>query len=171
MVTLKVTTNFNQLFMSKGTKSTVKVSSGAVSPIKKVLKRDGSIVDFDLERISVAVYKAMTATGEGERKEADYIARKVQSELIRVSKLVRNFIPTVEGIQDIVEKELILEDFVKTAKAYIIYREERSRLRREIGQIPEHVRKLTEDSKKYFRNTLGEFIYYRTYSRWVENEQ
>ncbi len=156
--------------MSKGTKSAVKVSSGIASPIKKVLKRDGSVVDFDLERISVAVYKAMIATGEGEKKEADYIARKVQSELVRVGKLVKNFVPTVEGIQDIVEKELILEDFVKTSKAYILYREERSRLRREIGQVPDHVRKLTEDSKKYFRNALGEFIYYRTYSRWIEGE-
>lgn len=156
--------------MSKSKSVSVKSVSKTVSPVKKVLKRDGSIVDFDLERISNAVGKAMASTGEGEKREADYIARKVQSELVRVSKLVKNFIPTVEGIQDIVEKELILEDFVKTAKSYILYREERSRIRKEIGQIPEHVRKLTESSKKYFRNPLGEFIYYRTYSRWVETE-
>lgn len=112
----------------------------------------------------------MSATGEGGEKEADYMARKVLSELVRIGKLVKNFIPTVEGIQDIVEKELILEDFVKTAKAYILYREDRSRIRREIGQIPEHVRKLTEESKKYFRNALSEFVYYRTYSRWIESE-
>ncbi len=156
--------------MSKGTKSAAGAVSKNSSPIKKVLKRDGSIVDFDIQKISNAVYKAMSVTGEGERKEADYIARKVLSELVRVSKLVKNFTPTVEGIQDIVEKELILEDFVKTAKSYILYREERSRLRREIGQVPEHVRKLTEDSKKYFRNSLSEFIYYRTYSRWISEE-
>ncbi len=151
-------------------KSTAGVSSKSVSPIKKVQKRNSSIVDFDSGRISNAVYKAMSATGEGERKESDYIARKVQSELVRVSKLVKNFIPTVEAIQDIVEKELILEDFVKTAKAYILYREERSRIRKEMGEIPENVRKLTEQSKKYFRNVLSEFIYYRTYSRWIESE-
>lgn len=155
---------------NKGTKISPKTASSVSSPIKKVLKRDGTVVDFDLQRISNAVYKAMLTTGEGERREADYIARKVLSELSRVNKLVKNFIPGVEAIQDIVEKELILEDFVKTAKAYILYREERSRLRREIGQVPEQVRKLTEDSKKYFRNALGEFIYYRTYSRWISEE-
>ncbi|MFA5841823.1 MAG: ATP cone domain-containing protein, partial [Candidatus Paceibacterota bacterium] len=156
--------------MSKGTKPTTKTGPKFLSPIKKVLKRDGSVVDFDFERISNAVSKAMAVTGEGGEKEADYMARKVLSELVRIGKLVKNFVPTVEGIQDIVEKELILEDFVKTAKAYILYREERSRLRREIGQIPEHVRKLTEESKKYFHNALSEFVYYRTYSRWIESE-
>jgi ribonucleoside-diphosphate reductase alpha chain len=156
--------------MSKHTKLAAKSPSKFSSPIKKVLKRDGSVADFELERIANAVWKAMSATGEGGEKEADYMARKVLSELVRIGKLVKNFIPTVEGIQDIVEKELILEDFVKTAKAYILYREDRSRIRREIGQIPEHVRKLTEESKKYFRNALSEFVYYRTYSRWIESE-
>ena len=156
--------------MSKAEKSSPKVVSPDLFPIKKVFKRDGSIVDYDLGRISNAVFKAMFSTSEGGKKEADYIARKVQSELVRVNKLVKNFVPTVEAIQDIVEKELILEDFVQTAKAYILYREERSRLRREIGQVPEHVRKFTEDSKKYFRNPLAEFVYFRTYSRWIENE-
>ncbi len=157
--------------MAKSTaKSVAHEKSKIISPIKKVQKRDGTIVDFDVARISDAVYKAMLASGEGDRKEADYIARKVLSELVKVQKLVKHFIPTVEGIQDIVEQSLIGEDFAKTAKGYILYREERSRLRKEIGEVPEHVRKLTNESKKYFRNALGEFIYYRTYSRWVEGE-
>src|SRR3970040_465425 len=64
----------------------------------------------------------------------------------------------------------MLEDFVKTSKAYILYREERSRLRREMGEIPEKVRKLADESKKYFRNSLAEFVYYRTYSKWIDSE-
>jgi len=112
----------------------------------------------------------MQATGEGTQKEAEYIGRKIVSELKRIDKLVKDFVPTVEGIQDIVERELILEDFVKTAKAYILYREERTKVRKQKGEIPEKVRKLTREGKKYFRNILAEFVYYRTYSRWIDEE-
>ncbi len=154
--------------MSKTTeqikKPTVEIKK---STIVSVRKRNGSIAPFDREHISNAVLKAMSRTDEGERKEADYIARKVESELKRISKLVKDFIPTVEGIQDIVEKELILEEFVKTAKGYILYREERSRARKKQGEIPEEVRKFVAEGKKYFRNPMSEFVYYRTYSRWL----
>ncbi len=139
-------------------------------PISSVRKRNGETVPYDIEQIVSAVYKAMRSTGEGERKEAEFIARKVQSELARVAKLVKDFIPTVEGIQDTVEKELILEEFVKTAKAYILYREERARARQTVGTVPEKVRELVVESKKYFRNAMAEFIYYRSYSRWIESE-
>lgn len=149
--------------------------SKSSAPVKKVVsmsvrKRNGLVVPFDGEHISSAVLKALQATNEGERKESDYIARKVESELKRISKLVKDFVPTVEGIQDIVEKELILEDFVKTAKAYILYREERSRAREELGEIPENVKKYVAEGKKYFRNPMSEFVYYRTYSRWLPND-
>ncbi len=139
-------------------------------PILSVRKRNGEIVPYDIEHVVSAVYKAMRSTGEGERKEAEFIARKVQSELSRVAKLVKDFIPTVEGIQDTVEKELILEEFVKTAKAYILYREERARARQTVGAIPEKVKNLVAESKKYFRNAMSEFVYYRSYSRWIEAE-
>ena len=138
--------------------------------VTSVYKRDGSIAPFDIEHITSAVFKALRSTGEGERKEAEYIARKVESELRRISKLVPNFVPTVEGMQDIVEKELILEEYVKTAKAYILYREERSRSRDQNGAIPEEVKKLAAEGKHYFRNPMSEFVYYRTYSRWLPNE-
>ncbi|MBI5798662.1 MAG: ribonucleoside-triphosphate reductase [Candidatus Yonathbacteria bacterium] len=137
------------------------------SPIASVRKRSGDVVPYNIEHVISAVFKAMRLTGEGQRKEAEYIARKVESELKRISKLVKDFIPTVEGIQDIVEKELILEDFVKTAKGYIIYREERSRVREAKGAIPEEVKKSVAEGKKYFRNPMSEFVYYRTYSRWL----
>ncbi|OIO33104.1 MAG: ribonucleoside-triphosphate reductase [Candidatus Yonathbacteria bacterium CG_4_10_14_3_um_filter_47_65] len=138
--------------------------------LKNVRKRDGSLAHFDVTRVSKAVSKAMQATGEGTQKEAEYIGRKIVSELKRIDKLVKDFVPTVEGIQDLVERELILEDFVKTAKAYILYREERTKVRKQKGEIPEKVRKLTREGKKYFRNILAEFVYYRTYSRWIDEE-
>jgi len=147
-----------------------KHSKRKVSPIKFIRKRGGVVVPFDLDRISDAVYKSMVITGEGEKKEAEYIARKVLSELNRINKLVGGWIPAIEGVQDIVEKELILEDFVKTAKAYILYREERAKLREAASAVPEKVKKLTKESKKHFKNQLAEFVYYRTYSRWIEDE-
>lgn len=161
--------------MPKNTKSSKKtVAKPAVvarkSPIMSVRKRNGTIVPFDIDHISNAVFKAMRSTGEGEHKEADFIARKVESELKRIAKVVKDFIPTVEGVQDVVEKELILEDYVKTAKAYILYREERARAREAKGEIPEEVKKYVAEGKKYFRNPMSEFVYYRTYSRWLPNE-
>ena len=137
--------------------------------VTSVRKRNGSVSPFDVEHITSAVFKAMRSTGEGERKEAEYIARKVESELKKIAKLIKDFIPTVEGIQDIVEKELILEEYVKTAKAYILYREERSRAREKKGEIPEEVKKMVAEGRTYFRNPMSEFVYYRTYSRWLPN--
>jgi ribonucleoside-diphosphate reductase alpha chain len=139
--------------------------------IKSIQKRNGLVVPFDLNKIKTAIWKAMLQTGEGSEKEAEMVANKVFAELVRIVKKHKNFVPTVEGIQDTVENELILSDYVKTAKAYILYREKRAKLREKGLQVPDRVKKLAAESKKYFRNSLGEFVYYRTYSRWIESEQ
>jgi ribonucleoside-diphosphate reductase alpha chain len=138
--------------------------------VKSVQKRDGQKVPFDLEKIVSAIHKAMLVTGEGSLEEAELVATKVFADLVRISKKFKDFVPTVEGIQDSVEKELILAEYVKTAKEYIIYRQERARLR-EVGiHVPENVKKLAAESKNYFKNPLGEFVYYRTYAKWIEAE-
>ena len=126
--------------------------------IKSVQKRDGTIVPFDLEKIVSAINKAMLVSGEGSPKEAELIANGVLMELVKIAKKHKNFIPAVEGIQDTVEQELMLSDYVKTSKHYILYREERSRLRSHNITVPPHLKKLTEESKKYFRTDLGEFV-------------
>ncbi|MEK7642616.1 MAG: ATP cone domain-containing protein [Patescibacteria group bacterium] len=138
--------------------------------IKKVQKRDGSIVAFDFERIAIAINKAMSASSEGSEAEARMVAHKVLADLVRISKKYKNFVPNVEGIQDTVEKELILSEYVNTAKNYIIYRQKRSELRVKGIRVPEKVQKLAAESKKYFRNALGEFVYYRSYSKWIPEE-
>ena len=138
--------------------------------VKIVKKRDGSVVPFDVERIVNAINKAMVQTGEGSLEEARLVANKVLADLVRIIKKHKNFVPTVEGIQDSVEKELILSEYVKTAKAYILYREKRAKLREKGFAIPERVKRLALESKKYFRNPLGEFVYYRTYARWIPEE-
>jgi anaerobic ribonucleoside-triphosphate reductase len=138
--------------------------------IKKVTKRDGTVVNFDFERIVNAINKAMIASNEGSEAEARMVANKVLADLVRISKKFANFVPTVEGIQDSVEKELILSEYVNTAKNYIIYRQKRSEMRVRGIRVPEKVQRLASDSKKYFKNALGEFIYYRTYSKWIPEE-
>jgi ribonucleoside-diphosphate reductase alpha chain len=138
--------------------------------VKRIIKRSGEVVAFDFERIVSAIYKAMIAVGEGSEEEASLVANKVYADLVRVSKKYKNFIPDVEGIQDTVENELISSDYPKSAKSFILYRAERAKQREKSIAVPAHVKALAEESKKAFRNPLGEFVYYRTYSRWVEEE-
>jgi ribonucleoside-diphosphate reductase alpha chain len=138
--------------------------------ITHIQKRSGSVVPFEIEKLVNAINKAMIASGEGSPKEAQMVAGKVEAELIRTKRKHKNFVPTVEGIQDDIERELIMSEYVKTAKNFIIYREERSKLRAKGVQVPENVKLLAAESKKAFKNSLGEFIYYRTYSRWIEEE-
>lgn len=138
--------------------------------IKVVTKRDGSVVSFNLDKIANAIYKAMIASDEGTDLEASMVANKVFADLLRISKRHKDFVPTVEGIQDTIEKELILGDYVQTAKAFIIYREKRAQRRFEGRQISPEVREKAEKSKTYFKNPLGEFVYYRTYAKWIPEE-
>jgi ribonucleoside-diphosphate reductase alpha chain len=138
--------------------------------VKSIQKRDGTIVPFDLAKIVSAIHKGMLVVNEGSLEEAELVATKVFADLVRITKKYPNFVPTVEGIQDSVEKELILSEYVKTAKEYILYRQERARLREQGVSVPPKVRKLTAESKKYFRNSLGELVYYRSYSKWIEEE-
>jgi len=138
--------------------------------IKKVRKRNGRVVNFDISKIISAVYKAMLVTREGAEDDAIKIARKVYLELLKKDSRQKGFVPKVEGIQDLVEKHLIFADFVLTAKAYILYRRERADLRVAKMSVSNQLRQEIKRNSKYFRNKLAEFIYFRTYSRWLENK-
>lgn len=139
--------------------------------LKKIKKRDGTLVKFDPGRISAAVFKAMTASQEGSEQEALMVATAVTKDLQRVArKADAAFVPSVEEIQNVVEKQLILHNFVNTSKAYILYRQRRSELREERGMIPKEVKELVESSRQYFQNQLSEFVYYTTYSRWLPEQ-
>ncbi len=138
--------------------------------IEKVKKRDGRIVKFDSTKIADAVSKAMKAVEEGDvEKDPSKVSERVVKELKK--RVPEGHIPEIEEIQDLVEEVLILLDFPKTAKSYIIYRRERARVREKRRAVPDEVKKLAEKSKKYFSNALGEFIYYRTYSRWLPEKR
>jgi anaerobic ribonucleoside-triphosphate reductase len=95
--------------------------------ITKIQKRDGTIVEFNQGKISDAIFKAITATGQGDGKKSERLSNKVVQILNRRFK--KDELPNVEQIQDIVEEVLILEGLVDTAKAYILYREQRRRIR------------------------------------------
>ncbi|HOI59765.1 MAG TPA: ribonucleoside triphosphate reductase [Candidatus Pacearchaeota archaeon] len=93
----------------------------------KVQKRDKTKEDFNAEKIRIAIWKALTATKQGNGEKSQKIAEKV-NQLVNI-RFKENEVPTVEQIQDIVEEALILEDEVEAAKAYILYREQRRRIR------------------------------------------
>ena len=110
--------------------------------ITKVRKRDGTLVEFDQNRITQAIFKAITATDQGDGKRAQKLSDKVVKLLNRRFKTEE--IPTVEQIQDIVEEVLILEGLVKAAKAYILYREQRRRIREAVKYSEEAVERLDQ---------------------------
>ncbi|MFH1780825.1 MAG: ribonucleoside triphosphate reductase [Candidatus Nealsonbacteria bacterium] len=103
--------------------------------IKKIKKRDGTIVDFDQQRITIAISKAVTAAEQGDGEESKKLSDKVIELLNRRFKA--DEMPEVEQIQDIVEEVLISENFVETAKAFILYREQRRKIREASGGIDE----------------------------------
>lgn len=91
-----------------------------------IKKRDGRIVKFDVQKITDAIIKAGQATGEFDKEVAQNLTVKVLS---LSQQLFENKMPTVEKIQDIVEEVLLTSSYRKTAKAYIIYREQHTRIR------------------------------------------
>jgi anaerobic ribonucleoside-triphosphate reductase len=90
-----------------------------------IIKRDGSRVPFDSARIARAIEAAGRATGEFDRNEAERLARRV---LVVTASSFR-VEPTVEAIQDIVEEVLIASPYRRSARAYIIYRDQHRALR------------------------------------------
>jgi ribonucleoside-triphosphate reductase (formate) len=103
--------------------------------ITKIRKRSGQIVDFDFKKIKDAVEKAILAVGQGDGEVSKKVAEKVVDLLNRRFK--QGEIPEVEQVQDIVEECLILEGLVETARAYILYREQRRRVRDATAAVDE----------------------------------
>ncbi len=95
--------------------------------MKYVRKRDGKLEPFDQERITKAVWKAAKAVGGKNREQARFISDEVMAELR--SRFGEDGCPTVEEIQDIVEKRLIENGRAQTAKAYILYRKQHQDMR------------------------------------------
>jgi len=154
-------------------KKAEKILKSELKKIKSIRRRTGEVVPLDLERVARAVFRAFEVTEEGGELESHIIANRVfknllklQSELVSIHKGAK-FLPTVESVQDFVEKELMKNGFTETAKKYILYRNKRSELRAAFGPVSETVRLAVEESSKYFYSPYSEYIFYQFYSRWV----
>ena len=93
---------------------------------EKIEKRDGRVVDFDSSKITAAIATAGKATGEFDEREARKLTLRVLTLAHQIQLGAR---PLVEEIQDIVERVLLDSPFYKTAKAYILYREQHAQIR------------------------------------------
>ncbi|MCD6387384.1 MAG: hypothetical protein J7L30_03585, partial [Methanophagales archaeon] len=111
---------------------------------KKIRKRDGRIEEFKAEKITNAIAKAGAATGEFDREVAKKLTIKVLS---LAEEVIKSDIPTVEEIQDIVEEVLLTSPYKKTAKAYIIYRDQHAKIREiveraDVSLVDQYLQKL-----------------------------
>jgi anaerobic ribonucleoside-triphosphate reductase len=95
--------------------------------MKFVLKRDSKLEPFDQERITVAIWKAARAVGGKDKEQAKRISDEVVVELNK--QYGDDGVPTVEEVQDLVEKRLIENGHASTAKAYILYRKQHTDMR------------------------------------------
>lgn len=113
--------------------------------ITKIVKRDGRSVDFDFEKIVQAIYKAAEAIGGNNYDEARELAQQV-CDIVEAEK--PDEAPTVEYVQDTVEKVLIESGHARTAKEFILYRAERTRVREMNTKLMKTYEDLTFKSAK-----------------------
>ncbi len=113
-----------------------------LNKIKKIKKRDGRLVDFDEEKIISAIIKAIAAVNGTDRPLAHRLAHKVLNSLNE--RFGKGEIPQVEHVQDIVEDTLMQAKLFKAAKAFILYREQRRKIR-EATDVSEHSLKLVDE--------------------------
>ncbi|MEY3784054.1 MAG: hypothetical protein RLZZ230_376 [Candidatus Parcubacteria bacterium] len=95
-----------------------------------IIKRNGSKVPFHPAKIQRAIEKSFRASGEYQKGIEIKITKAVLLTLEPNTKTKKNEVPTVEGVQNIIEKELIHQDFAETAKRFILYREQHAQIRR-----------------------------------------
>jgi ribonucleoside-triphosphate reductase len=121
--------------------------------VNVIKKRDGREVPFDEKKIEQAVYKATRAVGH----ENEEISREITQEVLSYLNIFfkDEGIPTVEQIQDLVEKILIEKGYADIAKAYILYREQHAKLR---------------DARKLFSDAMNVISTYLDRSNWKVNE-
>ncbi len=145
--------------------------------IQSIRKRDGTVQPFNLEKITSAIAKALVETGEGDRTVAQKVAELAHQKVVAMcvqagtaapddprSQKCIDGNPTVEEIQDLVEQALMELDYFTTAKAYIIYRNERKKLReRDIFSKRSNL-------KPYEYPELYEYVSAVRHSYWIHTE-
>lgn len=134
---------------------------------EKIQKRNGKIVPYDREKIKKAVGRALLSTFEAPVIKSELVAEKVEQKLSAwKEQQVQYAVPSVELIQDLVEKSLMEAGYLATAKAYILYRQKHAEIRAQKGEIEDEYRDRVLEDKKYFTSQYSQFIFYQMYSRW-----
>ncbi|MDJ0754583.1 MAG: ATP cone domain-containing protein [Ardenticatenaceae bacterium] len=132
-------------------------------PVKiptKIVKRDGRIVEFDDKLIENAIRKCFASINRQPKTPVNLLSRQAINVVAAKYDL-----PSVEGVQDIVEMVLQAAGEYEAAKAYILYRAEHAKLR-ERRPIPPEVKEAFEVSDQYFPTQLQKFQFYDKYSRF-----
>lgn len=145
--------------------------------LEKVRRRDGEIIPFDRKRIEHAIELACDAIGSTDKAFIPTVTDAVIADLDRVfGEIFVNRLPTVEDVQDIVERELVKANHFELAKAYILYRQERQQEREErherlVREFDERTLKVTkaDGSKEYFDMKKLRAVFDRA-SKGVEEE-
>jgi ribonucleoside-diphosphate reductase beta chain len=145
--------------------------------IKKIRKRDGSIQSFDVAKIVNAIAKALAETKEGDRKDAEKVAELAHKKVVEMCKAATaadpedpisqkcvDGNPAVEEIQDLVEESLMEKDYFATAKAYILYRNARRKMRQR------DIFARRQNLKPYEYPELYEYVDAIRHSYWVHTE-
>lgn len=122
------------------------------SSIIDVKKRDGRITNFNKEKITNAIYKALVATGKADRKIAEDLTNGVLNKLIQQG-FSSSHPPSVEDVQDMVESTLIEKGYGEIAKSYILYRHERRKVREDKMKVL-NTKSLDNVSKAFDLNCL-----------------
>ena len=117
----------------------------AVHKLTKIRKRDGRIVEFDQKKIANAIYKAMVEV----KKPNMRLARRLSDKVVTLleDRLAKDQIPTVEGVQDIVEEVLMKSGQAEATRAYIVYRQKHKEIR--------ELEKKVLEAEKEFKPTPG----------------
>ena len=132
--------------------------------ITEVIKRDFTTKPFQLHKITNAILKAMTAVELGGPGDAEEISKNVYSALLERKRTDSAYKPTVEEVQDFVEKKLMEGGFFEVAKAYILYRNEQAQKRKS------NIFEKRINLKPYEYPALYEYVPAIRHSYWIHTE-
>jgi ribonucleoside-triphosphate reductase len=104
--------------------------------LKYIRKRDGRLVVFDRNKISDAIFRAVKAVGGEDKKPTEEVTDQI---VMILETVFKKDVPSVETVQDLVEKMLVENGHAKVAKSYILYREQHARLREAKGLLSEAI--------------------------------
>jgi len=132
--------------------------------IDQIIKRDFNTKAFHLDKVTEAIHKAMVAVEVGTYENAQDIALSVYKTLLDRKNEHKEYIPTIEEVQDIVETHLMESKFPEVAKAYILYRNKRSQ-KRESDIFEKRI-----NLKPYEYPHLYEYVPAIRHSYWIHSE-